>query len=420
MVWVGEGMAWHGTAPHLQPSKYFKYPAYAQSFSKKGQLNLSCPNSLPKHTQPTHHPAFCIEAPHRTTVLPACNIMAPGLIAPLPAEEPRQHHWDALQEDHASASSTAVSSSQASPRLHPTDAHARAKLGVSSGLDAAQGVDLQPLSGADLADEVKKEFQFSTEQCRRLEEILNKWERTLIVRRGLLDGADLTSVTAVKMPRGTRAYSESSIPTHTAEKRGSSTTPAENKTSRQRLYQATVEDCTESEDDESAPPSPRAAKASGSVEQAVAGGCPPLTFPASAPTSPVLKPALVTESSVPSTTSTAKEVRFSDRVPVVMQRRPSTRISSTRDNPERITGAHLAREISPSSLDKKWGKLFGDNGRPTERLEDVLRGLALYLVSSLEPLTRHHTLTNATGTSLQTDKLSRLDPREDVQILLQI
>lgn len=201
---------------------------------------------------------------------------------------------------------------------------------------------------------------------------------------------------AYKMPRYTRAYSDGSLPPPTAESdRGSTTT--KDTLYRGKNYQATVEDCTDAEDNGCTPRSSR----SGSPPPRPGSEEPnsdrrrqeqrQRVFAASAPTSPTANPALVREHTAPSAVPPVKEVRFSDRVPVVLQRR-----SSARD--ERYTGINtpskanmrLPRETSPSPLDAKWGKLFRSRGEPTRRLANVLRGLARYLVSSYASLHGHN------------------------------
>jgi hypothetical protein len=54
-------------------------------------------------------------------------------------------------------------------------------------------------------------------------------------------------------------------------------------------------------------------------------------------------------------------------------------------SPERQVVVRFADDVpnKPSALDEKWGSLFDNRGVPTRRLEQVLRGLANYIVSYL-------------------------------------
>ncbi|KAJ6788309.1 hypothetical protein PWT90_05121 [Aphanocladium album] len=296
--------------------------------------------------------------------------MAPGLITSPSQDDLQKRHWDAAQHERVCATNTALSSSQASPVLHAADT--RANTGSLPGADAnaTQGADMALLLDSVLVDQLRKTLAISTEQNRQFDEILSTCKDLM-----------LTPSATYTMPRIARAYSEGSLPPRAPD----SDPDTGLKVKKETRYQATVEDCTESEDEEDAPTpssSPRLPTTSGDEY----GRRPQHTFAASAPTSPVVTPTLTTETSAPAAIPITKEVRFSDRNPVVLQRSAATRHTAWigGGTPQHVH-TYPPRERIPSPLDEKWGTLFNSQGAPTTRMRNIIRGLAVYLIEVSKP-----------------------------------
>lgn len=187
------------------------------------------------------------------------------------------------------------------------------------------------------------------------------------------------------MTRYTRANLEGSLPTPAAEDSHHHTRPATERDSQTRSYQATVEDCSDIDDCRRPHGSPKTTDTCyfGRQDSDSESRRRRHEFAASAPASPRAVPTLAKETSLPTPIPTTKEVRFSDR-PVLLQRRPSNRHTQTSPQLGSTMPGHVHRhrDTSPSPLDARWGMLFRPRGEPTERVHDVLRGLALYLVSA--------------------------------------
>lgn len=186
--------------------------------------------------------------------------------------------------------------------------------------------------------------------------------------------------TVTTKPLLARAYSESSLP------------PRAKETARKEArYQATVEDCTESDDDEDTPTPSCTSKAPTpkGPELDHARLKRHHTYAASAPTSPVAASATATEPLAPAAVPVVKEVRFSDRVPAVLPRSSPVRHTTWSGGTSQPANIHVPRE--KIHFDERWGVLFNSQGRPTPRMRNVLRGLAIYLVSCLTytPRLRH-------------------------------
>lgn len=168
-----------------------------------------------------------------------------------------------------------------------------------------------------------------------------------------------------------RAYSESSLPPR-----------AKETTVKEARYQATVEDCTESEDEEDTPtpscaPKAPAPKKDPELDPPRLRRC--YTYAASAPTSPVAALATAPEPLAPVAIPVVKEVRFSNRVPTVLPRSTPVRPTTRSGGSSQPANVHVPRE--KIHFDERWGVLFNSQGRPTPRMKNVLRGLAIYLVS---------------------------------------
>lgn len=63
--------------------------------------------------------------------------------------------------------------------------------------------------------------------------------------------------------------------------------------------------------------------------------------------------------------------------------RPSGVRFSERNLPNRPAGGRTYSTMELSTIDQKWGRLFDNEGIPTPRLGQFLRGLANHLVSFL-------------------------------------
>lgn len=90
-------------------------------------------------------------------------------------------------------------------------------------------------------------------------------------------------------------------------------------------------------------------------------------------------PVLTTAASAPVAVPVVKEVRFSDRVPTVLPRTGPVRHTTWSGSTFPQANMHMPRQNS--HLDERWGVLFTPQGRATTRMRNVLRGLAIYLVS---------------------------------------
>ncbi|KAJ3488674.1 hypothetical protein NLG97_g6156 [Lecanicillium saksenae] len=292
--------------------------------------------------------------------------MAPGLISRLSQDELGKRHRNTAQHEQACTSSTASSPSQASPVLHAADAGMRATTGAlpSAGANATQGEDTALLLDNVLVDQLKKTLATSTEQNRQFDEILSTWKATY------------------RTPRFARAYSEGALPPRAPDSDPNTGLSSKKET----RYQATVEDCIDSDDEEDTPTS----SCSPGIPPAILEEIRPRpehTFAASAPTSPVVTPTLTTETSAPAAMPTIKEVRFSDRNPVVLQRSASTRHTAWTggSGTAEKSNTHIPRERISSPLDEKWGILFSPHGVPTTRMRDIIRGLAVHLIDVSKP-----------------------------------
>lgn len=82
-------------------------------------------------------------------------------------------------------------------------------------------------------------------------------------------------------------------------------------------------------------------------------------------------------------------VRFSDRNPITLHNRTSKAYKPQKDTPA-ITPTPTPNpsadkkvkvpHVSPSPVDAKWGILFNVRGEPSQRMANILRGLAKYIV----------------------------------------
>ncbi|KAJ4151024.1 hypothetical protein LMH87_011744 [Akanthomyces muscarius] len=282
--------------------------------------------------------------------------MAPGLISTLAPDELREHHRDAPHKGRAVASST-TSSSRAPLESHAVEVEARVTKEASTSADVheTQGAEKVLLLESGFVEQLKSTFAISAVQKRQLDEFLNTCPVTT-------------------KPLLARAYSESSL------------LPRAKETARKEArYQATVEDCTESEDDDNTPTPSCTSKAPTPKD-------PELdharlrrhhTYAASAPTSPVAASATATEPLAPAAIPVVKEVRFSDRVPAVLPRSSPVRHTTWSGGTSQPANIHVPRE--KIHFDERWGVLFNSQGRPTPRMRNVLRGLAIYLTEVYKP-----------------------------------
>ncbi|OAA71405.1 hypothetical protein ISF_01956 [Cordyceps fumosorosea ARSEF 2679] len=296
--------------------------------------------------------------------------MAPGLVYPQTHDE--RQHFPSYDERVIAATPP---SSHASPVLRAVALDAR-PFAPSTGeqqqlMEGAAEVDL-------LVENFNKAVEIQNEQARRLHDLMHAY------------------------PRLSRAYSEGSLPapTSTDASAGSAPphTPPEGAATIKSAarYQATVEDCTESEAEEDCPtpassddrltPPPPGKKDSKSSDQ----DRPPArrhTISASAPTSPSAAHAVVVGASSPPTI--VKEVRFSDRPPSVLQRSASARHSGSGGvSSQQQTRSYQPqpRERAVQSLqDDRWGTLFTPQGKATSKMRDALRGLAMHLIEVYKP-----------------------------------
>lgn len=99
------------------------------------------------------------------------------------------------------------------------------------------------------------------------------------------------------------------------------------------------------------------------------------------PHPPMPKPA--TKQSSPPTSKARPSVRFSNE-PIILNKDPEPPLET---RPPSRPPPPIPMNQGPvlSAVDLKWGKLFDDKGEPTERLGQVLRGIANYLVLEYSP-----------------------------------
>ncbi|KAH8720375.1 hypothetical protein HC256_000771 [Beauveria bassiana] len=268
-----------------------------------------------------------------------------------------------------STSSTAASSSQASPSLHAVDVDTRGGNGsLPPGTDtkAAQSADITKL--LESQQELNQIIAISTEKKRRLDELLKTWP-----------GNTTPPI---------RAYSEGSLPAPTIADSDTDNSPDRANPMRESRYQATVEDCTESEDDQDTPtPSCVAVAPTHQKDSRPENTRPRLqhTIAASAPTSPTKHHVEAARTSVHVTAPIIKEVRFSDRAPTVLQRSASARHTSWTDGTSQREKSYPPRERILSIQDERWGTLFTPQGKATVRMRNVLRGLAIHVIEVYKP-----------------------------------
>ncbi|KAM3510131.1 hypothetical protein MY10362_000170 [Beauveria mimosiformis] len=267
--------------------------------------------------------------------------MAPGLIfSSLPRDELWECHGNVPHNGRMSTSSTTASSNQASPSLHAIDVDTRgAKGSLPPGTDtqAAQSADMTKL--LESQQELNQIIAISTEKKRRLDELLKTW-------------------------------------------------PGKANPMREARYQATVEDCTESEDDQDTPtpscvtvaPTPQRDSRPDHTRPRLQH-----TIAASAPTSPTKHHVEAAKASAHVAVPIVKEVRFSDRVPTVLQRSASARHTSWTDGTLQREKSYAPRERILSIQDERWGTLFTPQGKATVRMRNVLRGLAIHVIEVYKP-----------------------------------
>ncbi|EGX96403.1 hypothetical protein CCM_01059 [Cordyceps militaris CM01] len=295
--------------------------------------------------------------------------MAPGLITTLSSEEPQGLLRDVARDERPAASSSTSSSRQASPTFHALQLGGPFMSGALPVPDD-QAIKDSVLSISQFKQQVAELQKTQTEQQRQLDEV-----------------KDQLQVSA--SPRLTRAYSEGSLPPPTTASTGRDTPPGRAVPKNDARYQATVEDCTESDGDEdiltptSAPGSPAAEK-DGKPDHDRPGRN--HTFAASAPTSPYSNHASTTETASYTTVPKTKEVRFSDRPPVVLQRSASARHLSYPGSTSQHTKSHPTRERALSLQDERWGPLFTPQGKATVGMRNALRGLATHLIEVYKPI----------------------------------
>ncbi|OAA47375.1 hydroxyproline-rich glycoprotein DZ-HRGP [Beauveria brongniartii RCEF 3172] len=296
--------------------------------------------------------------------------MAPGLIfSSLPRDELWECHGNVPHDGRMSTSSTTASSNQASPSLHAIDVDTRgAKGNLPPGTDtqAAQSADMTKL--LESQQELNQIIAISTEKKRRLDELLKTWPGNT--------------------PPLIRAYSEGTLPAPTIADSDTDTSSDRANPMREARYQATVEDCTESEDDQDTPtpscvtlaPTPQRDSRPDHTRPRLQH-----TIAASAPTSPTKHHVEAAKASTHVAVPIVKEVRFSDRVPTVLQRSASARHTSWTDGTSQREKSYAPRERILSIQDERWGTLFTPQGKATVRMRNVLRGLAIHVIEVYKP-----------------------------------
>lgn len=160
-------------------------------------------------------------------------------------------------------------------------------------------------------------------------------------------------------------------------------TPIEMSSSQKGSYQATVEDHPEDVDEGGELGSRTQDSARGSLSNTGSTDSPASSVVSESTSSKVSalsssrRPSALMSASPESpcpSPKTRPTVRFSDRGPVVLHGRPKLM-------PPRAEVPEMdANSAGLSAVDVKWGRLFDDNGAPTARLGQLLRGIANYLV----------------------------------------
>lgn len=139
-------------------------------------------------------------------------------------------------------------------------------------------------------------------------------------------------------------------------------------TPRGLAYQATVEDVPE--EDTTTTLSQNYPSQRSNVDMSPAPSLASDSISSNQPSMP--KPVLVTGTRASSTSNkTPHSVRFRDRGPVILH-------SPSRSSPVELADRH-------STVDQIWGKLFDKRGDPTERLGQLLRGIANYIIAEYSP-----------------------------------
>lgn len=159
-------------------------------------------------------------------------------------------------------------------------------------------------------------------------------------------------------------------------------TPIDMSSSQKGSYQATVEDHPEDVDEGGELGSRTQDSARGSLSNTASTESPASSVVSESASSkvsavssrrPSAPMSASPESPCPSP-KTRPTVRFSDRGPVVLHGRPKLM-------PPRVEVTEMdASSAGLSAVDVKWGRLFDDNGAPTARFGQLLRGIANYLV----------------------------------------
>lgn len=158
------------------------------------------------------------------------------------------------------------------------------------------------------------------------------------------------------------------------------------------MYQATVEDATDSQAEGPALKHHTKTAQDSNTSRPVVHNCSSPSSDVSDKSSKVSNPMSSTttmntepihtppESPEPSPKS-RPTVRFSDRVPVILHNRP---IPQPRHSAPNISRPVVNSESDKmSAVDSKWGMLFNERCEPTPRLYQFLKGLAKYIVSEL-------------------------------------
>ena len=95
------------------------------------------------------------------------------------------------------------------------------------------------------------------------------------------------------------------------------------------------------------------------------------------------------------------KVRFSDRNPITLHNRTSNAYKPQKDTPvpppatTPMAGPSAGKQVphvSLSPVDAKWGILFNERGEPSQRMANILRGLAKYIVCNTShlPFSKRH------------------------------
>jgi hypothetical protein len=126
-------------------------------------------------------------------------------------------------------------------------------------------------------------------------------------------------------------------------------------------------------------PTPASSVSSESVSSATSGGAP---WPPKINTRLDEKPSALRSPDLTEPKSKAN-VRWSNRPPIILHGRVSELSPTTPSRP--LLGERNATDPIHSTADLQWGQLFDVNGHPTKRFEDVLRGVANYLITQITP-----------------------------------